>query len=198
MTRRQGHEFLLTPLREGRPLEAMWRNRDLLFLLTPLREGRHRVPCSLLVKLTISTHAPAGGATNRPPFAFLGLSISTHAPAGGATLHHHAATLQAQHFYSRPCGRGDVTAVVWENETDEFLLTPLREGRPEVLPRRPAVPTHFYSRPCGRGDLYSERRQWDGSVHFYSRPCGRGDPVGVSFTKAEGGFLLTPLREGRP
>ena len=55
--------FLLTPLREGRPRCRCGCNRGDGFLLTPLREGR---PTYLLENgkmETISTHAPAGGAT---------------------------------------------------------------------------------------------------------------------------------------
>ena len=63
----------------------LFRNSDLPFLLTPLREGR-QIPGELIPPGTdISTHAPAGGATERlRRFAIAGI-ISTHAPAGGAT-----------------------------------------------------------------------------------------------------------------
>ena len=79
-----------------------------------------------------------------------------------------------EHFYSRPCGRGD---------------------RPR--PGAEAVREDFYSRPCGRGDaVRRERSGSDGKIsthapaggatstimnhvihflYFYSRPCGRGD-----------------------
>ena len=104
------------------------------------------------------------------------LFISTHAPAGGATLERHLERrVGDQHFYSRPCGRGDA-----------------RRGSP-----RPLDP-YFYSRPCGRGDpnpvataLYvtsisthapaggaTARRAAaisSPAINFYSRPCGRGD-----------------------
>ena len=78
----------------------------------------------------ISTHAPAGGATNataHQPHQLLGflltplregrlgelanaykyLRISTHAPAGGATVQADRLQQQPDYFYSRPCGRGD-------------------------------------------------------------------------------------------
>ena len=55
-----------------------------------------------------------------------------------------------------------------------FLLTPLREGRPEGFPPRHTPHTDFYSRPCGRGDAGALIAMIF-SVHFYSRPCGRGD-----------------------
>ena len=125
--------FLLTPLREGRP-GGMWRKRHgttisthapaggatristasncwstyfysrpcgrgdccpflrrppcRRFLLTPLREGRRHTALRRGLADFISTHAPAGGATRRD---------GRPQPA-------------ARHFYSRPCGRGDIIA----------------------------------------------------------------------------------------
>ena len=58
----------------------------LLFLLTPLREGRLASIVVMLFDGSISTHAPAGGAT--PP------------------IHFHKRIFYCN-FYSRPCGRGD-------------------------------------------------------------------------------------------
>ncbi len=122
--------------------------------------------------------------------------ISTHAPAGGATRGCGWCCASCRNFYSRPCGRGDEAARRRINERIEFLLTPLREGRPDAAlqtDREDWISTHapaggatristasncwstyFYSRPCGRGDL----QQTAGGYalrHFYSRPCGRGD-----------------------
>ena len=34
-----------------------------------------------------------------------------------------------EHFYSRPCGRGDLDRVLAVLSKSLFLLTPLREGR---------------------------------------------------------------------
>ena len=55
-----------------------------------------------------------------------------------------------------------------------FLLTPLREGRPET------------------------EQLVDGAENFYSRPCGRGDIAYKQGFRIIPEFLLTPLREGRP
>ena len=123
--------FLLTPLREGRHVGATATMASGKFLLTPLREGRpgsagqsallvhdfYSRPCGrgdVMAlengeKEYISTHAPAGGATQGNPgviftphvFLLTPLRegrhfpripkkrkitlISTHAPAGGAT-----------------------------------------------------------------------------------------------------------------
>ena len=55
------------------------------FLLTPLREGRRAALYAEEGAYTISTHAPAGGATINAPVPVPTFYISTHAPAGGAT-----------------------------------------------------------------------------------------------------------------
>ena len=79
--------FLLTPLREGRPITSvtpirtrshfysrpcgrgdtvimhMMADTTYIFLLTPLREGRHPAQITITAYASISTHAPAGGAT---------------------------------------------------------------------------------------------------------------------------------------
>ena len=101
-------------------------------------------------------------------------------------------------FYSRPCGRGDrriqtgqertrsisthapaggATGYLYDTAAYDslFLLTPLREGRPD-----------------------GQRGQARLSADFYSRPCGRGDRRGFRIASAQFRFLLTPLREGRP
>ena len=87
------------------------------FLLTPLREGRRQIRLAERAPRIISTHAPAGGATEtpclfanirstflltplregRPPAALLPpvfLEISTHAPAGGATAIFHKSVMR--------------------------------------------------------------------------------------------------------
>ena len=55
--------------------------------------------------------------------------ISTHAPAGGATQLFQASPEFFVHFYSRPCGRGDSEPNYHIGDILTFLLTPLREGR---------------------------------------------------------------------
>ena len=59
------------------------------------------------IAATISTHAPAGGATCRRSMVVTSSCISTHAPAGGATAPGVVTVEDGEHFYSRPCGRGD-------------------------------------------------------------------------------------------
>ena len=123
-------------------------------------------------------------------------TISTHAPAGGATAHRTSARSCGFHFYSRPCGRGDSARRAAATSSPAFLLTPLREGRHNRIPNRMMV-SYFYSRPCGRGDVRTFTRNHIIHVisthapaggatpragtsvrctpYFYSRPCGRGD-----------------------
>ena len=144
------------------------------FLLTPLREGRRLTLEQLEMRVHISTHAPAGGATSG-------------AGANG---------IARSHFYSRPCGRGDAHGRTYGSFRQISTHAPAggatRGGWP-VIGLDGEISTHapaggatrtlqprtlgaldFYSRPCGRGDGVS---QWCGVTisDFYSRPCGRGD-----------------------
>ena len=105
--------FLLTPLREGRPRIRAFCLAIRTFLLTPLREGRRAVHPYPRRQILISTHAPAGGATN-PAVKLMRIMDD---------------------FYSRPCGRGDQCTPQSFLGAMIFLLTPLREGR-----RQPASP----------------------------------------------------------
>ena len=145
------------------------------FLLTPLREGRHSPGREFgMDDTTISTHAPARGATTMPTICSKKVFfISTHAPARGATP------------FSRII-----------NVPPLFLLTPLREGRRKLQASYSRAGANFYSRPCERGDSLRIPPRLSIS-YFYSRPCERGDKGAEP--ERDGGcrFLLTPLREGR-
>ena len=210
--------FLLTPLREGRPLSSRFAT-DLRhhFYSRPCGRGDsrrswlpHRIPH--FYSRPCGRGDETGGRNQQPgnqflltplregrhegePAAYIG-SISTHAPAGGATGARTAST---------------------ENG-GLFLLTPLREGRLAVFQlnagqigistHAPAggatkgriiwqqKTTYFYSRPCGRGDA-ERRSQRQRARNFYSRPCGRGDGKLRAVSHHPCAFLLTPLREGR-
>ena len=149
---RDAYSFLLTPLREGRQKRARRRRCGGAFLLTPLREGR-------LMRFYKKYHTflyfysrPCGRGDGVGKARQMDGRISTHAPAGGATRSIRART-----------GR-----------TKQFLLTPLREGRPAG----------------GRAEMSIK-------IDFYSRPCGRGDPSSAPPPTSGTPFLLTPLREGR-
>ena len=83
--------FLLTPLREGRQIAFRARSgTDRYFYSRPCGRGDEVGRCGNAVCFNISTHAPAGGATE---------------------LHRSTRAARA-YFYSRPCGRGDETEMV--------------------------------------------------------------------------------------
>ena len=128
---RRGRHFYSRPCGRGDRIFRKRPQRKAVFLLTPLREGRPRAARAWSLPRCISTHAPAGGATNSctmqsyidDKFLLTPLRegrlnnlntslshkiiISTHAPAGGATP-------SVPQQYDRSL---------------QFLLTPLREGR---------------------------------------------------------------------
>ena len=85
---RASADFYSRPCGRGDERSSVLGNAGRAFLLTPLREGR-----------------PAQGAERETDFI-----ISTHAPAGGAT-HGRRKPIGPSHFYSRPCGRGDLPAM---------------------------------------------------------------------------------------
>ena len=256
--------FLLTPLREGRrqscaaPLSCTshfysrpcGRGDHRLqaglpphprFLLTPLREGRlHRSRFFHTID-TISTHAPAGGATRRRRCCCTrqsnfysrpcgrgdagmrlrersGRQISTHAPAGGATntfgaskrssssISTHApaggatsqrASARAKRFISThaPAGGATICGLIVA-DPNQFLLTPLREGRLEDHRRPHADQRNFYSRPCGRGDLDFPAILAAAEIISTHAPAG-GATLRLHAQQVRFAFLLTPLREGR-
>ena len=176
LPRNRGARFLLTPLREGR--RTVTRCRLILYIhfySRPCGRGdpglrRSSAPRPYFYsrpcgrgdtssaffwpdRSTISTHAPAGGATGLIHKADIDIVISTHAPAGGATRPGERGVDDGKNFYSRPCGRGDCDRVIaWR------------------------IGGNFYSRPCGRGDPTSQPEP-QRRPNFYSRPCGRGDPA---------------------
>ena len=121
------------------------------FLLTPLREGRPERRITVYNARTISTHAPAGGATRGAGAYLTDRLISTHAPAGGATAGNQRKGEQHTNFYSRPCGRGD--CVFSKSKRSSYISThaPAGGATPAVAVASPAE-QNFYSRPCGRGD----------------------------------------------
>ena len=143
--------FLLTPLREGR-LEL-----DVLalclvdFYSRPCGRGDFS-QSPVGPPGVISTHAPAGGAT-KPYFLinlifslFLLTPLREGRPAAGRDRKKNGRDFYSRpcgrgdrgrsksrrkgiDFYSRPCGRGDETIDALGQVKNEFLLTPLREGR---------------------------------------------------------------------
>ena len=145
---------------------------------------------------SISTHAPAGGATNSPRAGgredrdfysrpcgrgdfkrdvatlVVGL-ISTHAPAGGATRCRYIGLAVPRHFYSRPCGRGDVIFLPVAAVTSISTHAPAggATSQAETYRRQIQISTHA---PAG-GATKSRMLSLPSASNFYSRPCGRGD-----------------------
>ena len=76
------------------------------FLLTPLREGRPGAVGILLMDKAISTHAPAGGATQEAA-NFDGSQIFLLTPLREGRQISDTNFRPRHNFYSRPCGRGD-------------------------------------------------------------------------------------------
>ena len=173
-----------------------------------------------LREYTISTHAPAGGATeaqagyipcnqdfySRPcgrgdgggaRAAHGDVVISTHAPAGGATVALSANALR-EVFLLTPLREGRRKRPTQNPYPSRFLLTPLREGRPAFHDGAGIQTSHISTHaPAGGATLLpSCRRPLMGN--FYSRPCGRGDAFRLTPPTKPTKFLLTPLREGRP
>ena len=140
-------------------------------------------------------------------------------PCGRGDKNQHLIGRGAGHFYSRPCGRGDTRLPKSPQDISSFLLTPLREGRPDwhrtanhcncisthapaggaTLEgrvgdvRREGISTHA---PAGGATLHPIHSIPPGG-DFYSRPCGRGDGIIAECEEQGIQFLLTPLREGR-
>ena len=145
-----------------------------LFLLTPLREGRRYWMMELMIAIYFYSRPCGRGDEVGRRGNTVCLNISTHAPAGGATQFHAKQPQLADYFYSRPCGRGDDEINVGQRYGSQFLLTPLREGRPGVALSANALREVFLLTPLREGRLFAS--------------------TGAAASES---FLLTPLREGR-
>ena len=88
-------------------MEGSAANTAGVFLLTPLREGR-----------------PAAGRDRKKN----GRDFYSR-PCGRGDRGRSKSRRKGIDFYSRPCGRGDETIDALGQVKNEFLLTPLREGR---------------------------------------------------------------------
>ena len=101
--------FLLTPLREGRPPRRNGPLQPHNFYSRPCGRGDGGRDAAHSRKSSISTHAPAGGAT--------GIPASRHS--------------LSEIFLLTPLREGRLTMTVFPYLRQSFLLTPLREGRPQ-------------------------------------------------------------------
>ena len=159
---------------DGAPLQASRPAGQ--FLLTPLREGRPDAALQTDREDWISTHAPAGGATDGKfhiPLTqqeFLLTPLREGRPRAGGRNDGNE-----DHFYSRPCGRGDFVGLQLVN-VDHFIST---------------------HAPAG-GATFAFSEEWDGLTKFLLTPLREGRPIAGRFFVNHASFLLTPLREGRP
>ena len=208
--------FLLTPLREGRPQEAVGLAELVGFLLTPLREGRPLSVDTAESVEKISTHAPAGGATGvgcnheHDVLDFYSRPCGRGDPPAGSGC------TAPGYFYSRPCGRGDAIARTTQKQyvisthapaggatrrrsimpaSAAFLLTPLREGRHELFSISNSHRTKFLLTPLREG-RQGALFLLPPNFNFYSRPCGRGDEFSCDIRALNSDFYSRPCGRG--
>ena len=185
--------FLLTPLREGRRdcchdltnIEAISTHApaggatsgSLLcaclcsnFYSRPCGRGDPR-PIFLFPRLCISTHAPAGGATGVWRSAKRIWQISTHAPAGGATDIFRKMVRDLYDFYSRPCGRGDISRLVELAEADKISTHAPAGGATrgeDGWRERRCISTHA---PAGGATAWTAKTDWAVTISTHA-PAG--------------------------
>ena len=124
-------------------------------------------------------------------------TISTHAPAGGATSPSRNTAVSASYFYSRPCGRGDTRTATNAHKRRLFLLTPLREGR-HILPQATfVVNSGFLLTPLREGRHQHIDTLPEDLLISTHAPAGGATPNCPITSNPCIIFLLTPLREGR-
>ena len=165
----------------------------------------------------ISTHAPAGGAT-RKHYRQWCRNLFLLTPLREGRRREQEAARQKIYFYSRPCGRGDMSCPCPFCSRCRFLLTPLREGRlqPEAKYATSAViSTHA---PAGGATVIflpvaavisiSTHAPAGGATRVFPKsekshyisthaPAGGATRMFAVLCAVSGLFLLTPLREGR-
>ena len=123
--------------------------------------------------------------------------ISTHAPAGGATEILSVSRFHGLHFYSRPCGRGDARRPLRTGTSATFLLTPLREGRQGADGLLHKDISTFLLTPLREGRPARSARLHGPSISTHA-PAGGATRPRRRKRILQRSFLLTPLREGRP
>ena len=101
-----------------------------------------------------------------------------------------------RYFYSRPYARGDRELSIYSCISFLFLLTPLREGRPNLPTPKDAIEEDFYSRPYARGDASVSDVTAQRDFISTHAPTRGATVIDAQF-EVNAKFLLTPLREGR-
>ena len=209
-------QFQFTPLREGRHWAPSGLSRisyfnsrpcergdkhsfvfawlHFLFQFTPLREGRPMPQANMGIKLAISIHAPARGATLQRS-EYIGGNRFQFTPLREGRLQQLRLAAVSPLFQFTPLREGRRTVSSTRACLPLFQFTPLREGR-HGSRRRSRAHEHFNSRPCERGDP-APATAWRIGSYFNSRPCERGDAKHILQHGKHFRFQFTPLREGR-
>ena len=164
------------------------------FLLTPLREGRPDMP-QMEIEKPISTHAPAGGATIAAPLTQRHIPLFLLTPLREGRQPSRPIRPPAFYFYSRPCGRGDSICNSSCTRRGHFYSRPCGRGDPHRMSLTQQS-SDFYSRPCGRGDAARLAAIGQRPL-FLLTPLREGRHDARSMRNHLILFLLTPLREGR-
>ena len=149
------------------------------------------------VVITVSIHAPAGGATRSDCIIYRQQAGFQSTPLREGRRRVFYGPLQAvPRFNPRPCGRGDMIGLVGlKNQLAVSIHAPA--GGATIPCNRSKIPRFcFNPRPCGRGDDGINSTA-SAATGFNPRPCGRGDGPKFYLLQAVKKFQSTPLREGR-
>ena len=122
--------------------------------------------------------------------------ISTHAPAGGATNKNMDVAEAVKKFLLTPLREGRPARKRRIASSQRFLLTPLREGRPARLAAIGQRPL-FLLTPLREGRLVIQHSDIALVAISTHAPAGGATYNGIKIKINQMQFLLTPLREGR-
>ena len=124
-------------------------------------------------------------------------AISTHAPAGGATETGSESKATKNKFLLTPLREGRLGIDPTDENAQRISTHAPAGGATATRTRTPCnggnISTHAPAGGATRQRQEEIRRLHD----FYSRPCGRGDTAWTAKSVSSTKFLLTPLREGR-
>ena len=211
-------KFQFTPLREGRPKRTSLKNSERKnFNSRPCGRGDFADEDKVKRPLTISIHAPAGGATRRSQLHRSGHKnfnsrpcgrgdqtvkrlaveqpISIHAPAGGAT---HARRRRGDDLdisIHAPAGGATQGRLVVVVVAQPISIHAPAGGATCNGNQGQLCATYFNSRPCGRGDG-KPLCKWQIKVISIHAPAGGATGQVIQQVVADV-FQFTPLREGR-
>ena len=173
-------DFYSRPCGRGDKGNSNEANAVTAFLLTPLREGRPVVPRWAWGVTMISTHAPAGGATRPQTLWRFRLCLFLLTPLREGRPGNVRSTFSGSlYFYSRPCGRGDSQPDPRQKRRQHFYSRPCGRGD-RLRSTAPRRSPDFYSRPCGRGD---QSRFKKGRICYISTHAPAGGATHADFLR---------------